>query len=351
MSTIAELLERARLSAPISRQGGALTIVPIHLEPNGGGDGGHKRDYVPLGEAVKGGRAQITEISESGSVPLLAIRNSSDLAVFILDGEELKGAKQNRIVNLSILVPSRTVLPIPVSCVERGRWSYRTRDFDVSPNAMFAGGRAQQMSSVTRCMMASDGSRRDGDQRRVWSDVDEMLTAFGAASPTAAMHDLYEASRQPLDDVLRGLAPLPEQTGAMFAVGGRVVGMELFETPDTLATYFPQLVRSYALDALRRGQGATDNFASSDADAFLADVKRASPRRFKAIGLGDDLRFAEDDLVGGALLLDDRVVHLAAFRSRDRGRDRAWASPGPTTGVRPIPIDTWWTRVKRWFHA
>lgn len=339
MSSIQALLERARLGAPITRE--ALTIVPIHVERNGGPKG----DYVPLGDAVRNGSAQITEISEHGSVPLLAIRNASDVALFVLDGEELMGAKQNRVVNLSILVPPRSVLPIPVSCVERGRWSYRTRGFDVSPYAMFGSARAQQMSSVTRCMMAS--GKHDGDQTRVWEDVDELVGTFAAASPTRAMHDVYEARRASLDELLEGLTPAPDQTGAIFAVGGRVVAMELFETPDILATYFPKLLRSYALDAL--ATEARDDFVASNADALLADLKRAEPRRFKGVGLGDDLRITCEDLTGGALLLDGRVVHLAAFRNRER----AWAPTtyaGPTTGARPIE-ETWWMRAKRWFRA
>jgi hypothetical protein len=340
VSTIATLLDRARLGVPLKRQ--ALTIVPLHLEPNG--KHGRERGYVPLGEAIRGGGTQITEISDAGSVPLLAIRNQSDVAVFILDGEELKGAKQNRIVNLSILVPARTVLPIPVSCVERGRWSYRTRDFDVSPYAMFAGGRAQQADSVTRCMMAT--GKRDGDQARVWQDVDAMLTACGSASPTSAMHDLYEDRRGSLDDLLKGLAPLPDQAGAVFAVGGRVVGMELFESPEVFGSYFPKLVRSYALDALV--SRSNKELLASDADELLDEIRRAHAQRFTGLGLGEDLRISDRNLAGGALLWDDRLVHLAAFRNH--GRTAAPAPP--TTRPAPAPNDPrWWSFMRRWFNA
>lgn len=59
----------------------------------------------------------------------LAFRNRGLDPAFLLDGEELVGAKQNRILNLSILVPGQTSLEIPVSCVEQSRWSrlYRSR--------------------------------------------------------------------------------------------------------------------------------------------------------------------------------------------------------------------------------
>jgi hypothetical protein len=41
------------------------------------------------------------------------------------DGEQLVGAKQNRILNMTVLVAAETEVTIPVSCVERGRWGYR----------------------------------------------------------------------------------------------------------------------------------------------------------------------------------------------------------------------------------
>jgi hypothetical protein len=84
--------------------------------------GGHTRSYQTLREALAAGTLRVTEVSEGGSVPRLSAVNDGDKAVLILDGEELVGAKQNRIANLTILVPAKRTIPIPVSCVEAGRW-------------------------------------------------------------------------------------------------------------------------------------------------------------------------------------------------------------------------------------
>jgi len=44
-----------------------------------------------------------------------------DLPLLLLDGEQLVGAKQNWIMNMTVLVAAHTAVTIPVSCVERVR--------------------------------------------------------------------------------------------------------------------------------------------------------------------------------------------------------------------------------------
>ncbi len=59
--------------------------------------------YVTLEEALPLG-FRVEEVSEQGSVPELVVRNPTDKDVLLYDGEELIGAKQNRILNVSVLV-------------------------------------------------------------------------------------------------------------------------------------------------------------------------------------------------------------------------------------------------------
>jgi hypothetical protein len=82
-------------------------------------------DYLTLDDALAGGtgfrdrgaRRRQCEQPE-GHQP------QPNVAVLIVDGEELVGAKQNRVVNLTILVPAQQTVVIPVTCVEQGRWHH-----------------------------------------------------------------------------------------------------------------------------------------------------------------------------------------------------------------------------------
>ena len=86
-------------------------------------------EYLTLNEGINKGNVTITEIDELGSVPSLNIINNGDLPVLFIDGEELKGAKQNRVLNTTILIPEYFKGEIPVSCTEEGRWSYDSPNF------------------------------------------------------------------------------------------------------------------------------------------------------------------------------------------------------------------------------
>ena len=142
-------------------------------------------DYSVLDDALAAGFVEITEVSEQGSVPDLKFVNRGSKPVLLVDGEELLGAKQNRIVNLTILVAANSELTIPVSCVEAGRWRSRSRAFTSASRTQFATGRAKRMASVSMSLMARGD--RMSDQAEVWDGIAQKSARLNAPSPTSAM--------------------------------------------------------------------------------------------------------------------------------------------------------------------
>ena len=67
-------------------------------------------DYLILDEALAEGLIEVVEVDEGGSVPELKVINKTPKMSLILDGEELVGAKQNRIVNTTILIQANTTI-------------------------------------------------------------------------------------------------------------------------------------------------------------------------------------------------------------------------------------------------
>ena len=54
----------------------------------------------------------VEEVSEGGSVPDLLVDNKGAARVLFLEGEELIGAKQNRMTNRSILLAPSSTRPV-----------------------------------------------------------------------------------------------------------------------------------------------------------------------------------------------------------------------------------------------
>jgi len=312
MKQIVDQALNVKIGAPATFRN--LTVFPLT------GGLGKAADYLTLDEALIQKLATITEVSESGTVPELKFVNSGDRKVFLLDGEELLGAKQNRILNLSIMVPAGKTLVVPVSCVEAGRWHHRSREFASAPRAHYAEGRARKMAQVSESLKCFGG--RSSDQSEVWKHIDEKFRRFGSSSPTAAMSDMYEQQSLRLEDYVRSFKPAGDQMGAVFAIDGRVVGLELFDSPETFRKLFPKLLRSYGLDALDRAlshpaeTGSQPIPSRAKAVAFLRQVTAAKEEEFPALREGNDLRLTGPRLTGAALAVDGRVVHLSAFPVR-----------------------------------
>ena len=321
MDTVKTTIHALKLAEPATH--GGLTVFPLTSE------GASTLRYILLEEGLRKDLVTIREVSEGGSVPELKVENRAGLPVLIVDGEELVGAKQNRVANLTMLIPAEGTTIIPVSCVESGRWSYGGRDFRVTDRIQTARNRAEKLESV-RHSIRHRGHRRS-DQGRVWSALEEEAASLDARSATGAMGAIFDRHKETLDDYVSAVVPGPGQVGAVFVVGGRRCGLDLFDRPATFAAFLPKLVRSYAIDVLGRGSAHREGARVREAEAFVDRILGGRFDDHAAVGLGRDVGIVGEGLVGGALVADDTVVHLTAFAEPERhrsepGSDERYAS-------------------------
>ncbi len=199
---------------------------------------------------------------------------------------------------------------IPVSCVEQGRWRHVGRDFrpgTVSPSRM----RARKGRDVHLSLRAR--GRHESDQAGVWDEVQEELADLGAASPTMAMHDAVRHRERDLA-AYRDALPYPDGARGVFvAVGDRFAAVDLFDRAATLRKVWPRLVTGYAMDALGRRDRKERAFQPKGPKAILERLGQVACEPYPSPGLGEDLRFAAEDLTGHALVVDGACITLSAF--------------------------------------
>ena len=139
------------------------------------------------------------------------------------------------------------------------------------------------------------------------------MNRLNAESETAAMDVMYESHSSRLDDYVSGLGAAEGQVGAIFAIDGKVVGLDLFDHAETLKKLLPKIVRSYALDAIDVEAPKTVSPGVAEIRSFLDACTAAPIERFEAVGEGEDLRLTGSNVTGAALVADGRIVHMCGF--------------------------------------
>jgi hypothetical protein len=279
------------LNAPPFRVGepkwlGALAVVPLFAE------GAPTLDYIGLDEALARG-ASVRELTEAGSVETLVFDNPLGESVLLYEGEELVGAKQNRIVQRTALIPAQTVAALPVHCVEQGRWAYRTRVFASAPRAV-----------------GPEIRRAKGSQALVWQAVAAKNARLDVEAPTGAAEAAFERFGGTIDEYVAALPREDGQCGVIAAIGGKIACLDYVGRADVFAGLCAKLVRGYALDAIDRPVAKPVRLEA--VDRFLQAVAAANRRLAPAVGLGSESRFS-GAVLGIELAAHGEVVALTAF--------------------------------------
>jgi hypothetical protein len=315
-----------------AQQSGNIAVLPVFSSLEQG------PEYYALKEALDSQTMTVTEVSEGGSVPELKVINSGDLPILILDGEELAGAKQNRVLNVTVLIKEKWESVIPVSCVEQRRWHYSSRNFRESGNMMSARMRDRKSSTVTQNLKMS-GSRRS-NQGEVWESISEMSRSTGIHSGTDAMQDVYSGVDERLKETVQTINVMPQQRGFIVFINSHPAGFEFISSDRVFRLVHDKLLRSYALDAVIDIRKNGGKMKSADAKKFLKVLMKGSFESFDAVGHGKELRFSSDDIRASALVHAETVINMSALAVGKNG-------PGPGGGRRgrspqvPFPRSYW----------
>ena len=268
--------------------------------------------YSTLDEALEAHWIEVAESTETGQVSRIKIINRSEQMVFLMAGEQLVGCKQNRVMNSSIMVPPRTEMPLPVTCVERGRWGYSSSAFS-SPRTSSHHALRAMMTRQTLNSYRSAGVPIS-DQREVWGEVSRKLGVMGSRSSSDAMQDLYRNYDVKLRELEEKLPAPADCNGAVFVIAGSIVGTDFFDKADTLRRLWPKLIRSCSIDALERPTQKEGPTSPLEISSWLESSASATQEPFRSPGMGLDVRIEGKDVLGASLVIDDHPVHMELFR-------------------------------------
>ena len=286
---------------------------------------------LTLDEALEQGLLEISELMPA-EVNRVRLRSCAKEPVFIMGGEMLLGAKQDRIVGDDLVVPPRADLVIPVYCVEQGRWIAKTGAF--SSAGALVGAEVRK-------------ARQRADQGAVWGRVAEEQSRLNAPSETGSVRSIRESGEvqdkiRPYTRTLMDFAiDHGKARGVVACVGSDIIAGDLFGSRALFRALWPKLLESYVIDALDRPARRR----ASDAvriKMWLGGITRAEKTRKPTPGAGTLWELRGGGIIGSALVHHEGVVHMELFRGRvvrplrfdrlefRRDRLRQWREPEPT---------------------
>lgn len=289
----------ARAKSLGSRSAGNLTIVPILAKAQGA-----LPRLSALDEALASGKLVVTETSASGTVNTLVLRNTSHRTVFVMAGEILAGAKQDRILQQDVLIPPHSE-PVKVAafCVEHGRWVAKSSAFYTEQKSAPLGVRQRAMERQ--------------EQGAVWAEVAANNASLGAASSTDTLSASFDApklkeKRGSYTAAFASLAAqFPQATGAVVLVNGRVMAADLFGDRALFEHLWAKLLDSYIAEAVRRQEESVVSPFTS-AEAFLSRAREGRTELAGGIGTGFQVTLEAPSLKGSGVALGS-PVHLGLF--------------------------------------
>ncbi len=254
-----------------------LSVFLIH-----GPDQIKQKRFLTLSEALASKRAIV---HETNKVEELAVENVSSEDILIQAGDIVKGGRQDRILAVDLIVPSRkgkqtTKVPIASFCCESGRWRQRGHE-DVS---RFATGNDQAPTNDLKIAI-----RKEKSQESVWRNVAKAQSGLGSGlggGGFAGMGGTFQSPAVgvagqvggPLNDIaspsslqlslenrrlklvsntyVAKLKSAPQRhhdvIGCVVAVNGQITGAEVYVSNAMFKKVWPNLLNASTVEAIAK---------------------------------------------------------------------------------------------------
>jgi len=282
-----------------------LAIFPLKLQ-----EGSKQLNLLTLDEAIKREYIVIKEVAD-GQVNTVELENISDSWIFLLSGEIIAGAKQNRMIGKDTLIPPKSgKIKEQVFCVEHGRWVHESEKFG---------------SNEVNCNMdVRQAAKQTGDQSTVWNKVSENTKISNKENPTGKFDVIYEDKdiQKKIDEYMKTFSNLTKEnkdmTGVAVVIGSEIKGVDVFGDRDLFEKLWPKLLKSYITDALTKEKVEKPAIKEKDIENFLNKAKEVKTEKDASAVAGTRLDFSSKEVVGGFIMdKNGNMVHYVQFPYRE----------------------------------
>jgi hypothetical protein len=264
-------------------------------------------------------------VHETGEVNRLKITNQSrDAFVFIMAGDIVKGGKQDRVLQHSMIIePGSKDIPVNAFCVEPGRWQPRANE----AAAQFSSSKDSLVSKQLKIAARSTKS-----QQEVWNEVANTrnklqkqkkpgnsaspLTTAPASNNGAQNADPISPNREQTslqlaiedkeiqkeiqkycDALVHSIDSVPHAVGYAFAICGKTNSADFFVSHRLFSKLWLKLLRASALEALAEREAGSKTFAmvsAPDITSWLNESEKGK-QSVESVNPSTDAAIVESD--------------------------------------------------------
>jgi hypothetical protein len=306
------------------------------------------QDYLTLDEALA---SKVLVIHETSDVNRLELENTGDKPIFLHSGEIVRGGKQDRMLQYDLIIkPKSGPIPLPVFCVESGRWNRRgTEAAGYFGSGGNMGGNDQKLAAI-----------KSKDQSGVWASVSrsqaDMETnagqpVAGQASPSSLLLAMdNETVLNAVSEYTTALEPTldgqPNVIGYAAVINGEVESIDLYESPALLDKLWSKLIKGSAMTAFSRKDKFDPNAPQATADDVLTMIQTVDAQAVQDSETVGDKQWLNtrdgDGTFGYELREEDRAIHRSYLRddgTQDEGSDNQVPNSAPGNDGNVWPHD------------
>ena len=272
-----------------------ITVIPITTADS------NKLIYKTLNQALESDYITLKELDEEASVPEIQIINKSDEYILIFDGEQLIGAKQNRIINKTILIEPHTKNVIPVSCTEEGRWYEKSDNFSKSKY----NGSSEIRKTLKKNKYAQD---------EVWNHVACLSRKSGIKSESGSLHYVSEEISSSTEKYFDKFKKFDSQIGFILFANGKFLGLDIVGHPDLFDDLYENFLNGYLIEALYIEKAEKKNLIlDKTIDSIFENICSSELIEDENYGVEESMKIKNKEFVGEFVYFKSNPLHLAIF--------------------------------------
>lgn len=268
--------------------------------------------YIGSDHAINEKYVIVKEINNEGSVNNLIVENNSPHFVFFMDGDVLVGAKQNRVLNTSVLIAPNSKTKITVSCIEQGRWKNKSATFSNSEYSVPARLRKSKNIRVKDSLKSTKSYY--ANQSEVWSEINSYEKDYKFYSNTMDLNELMKSNENNFKNFIDDFHVDNKANGIAMFNKDKLLNIEVFNKTDIYKVYFKKMLHSTAMELFNLDNPESKMQKDDAEDLLIHELNKLEKYHsidFPGLGVGTEKRYDTYEFSCHLLSFEGKLIHFA----------------------------------------